>query len=340
MDDFVRVLLSYNDRIFNVIDPSRNFGDLLICKGMIKMLKKSCIKYKLYKYKTPNDIITRLLWTIIKFIESFPKMGIPHDICKKLTVGVLQSLLNYYYVNRCKIDFDEDEVILIQGGGDFNDMVGSYGIRLLKTILRYCPKNTLIIAPQSYYFKIINFAKLFTKHKGKAYLFCREKFSYNLLRSMKFPQNVKILLSRDTAFYATEDMLYIKNRANNANRFSHDLLAFREDIESIINDKVKKLIKMKILGERRFIESDISKKAKDLSEFLSLILQSERIYTDRLHVGIVAALFGKKVFLFPCCYWKTKGVYLFNLKDYNNVVYIDEYYLDKPDKLVNLLSQK
>jgi len=337
MDEFERIVSFYKDSIFNVIDPSRNYGDVLIYKGMTRILKKAGIKYRVYRYKSPNDIITRLLWTIIGFIENiFPKIGISYDKCKKIITRPIESLLISYCVNRSKINFDKDEVILIQGGGDFNDMRSSYGIRLLRTILKHCPENTLIIGPQSYYFEITNFPKFFVNFKGKAYLFCREKFSYKLLSGMKLPRNVKVLLSRDTAFYALEEILSSNIKDDKVNCFSYDLLAFREDAESIINDEIKELI-LKILDSRRILESDISIKARNLSEFLNLILQSERVYTDRLHVGIIATLFRKKVYLFSCCYWKTKGVYLFNLKNYNNVVYIDKSDLETKNKLVDLL---
>ena len=44
MDDFERIVLSYKDAIFNVIDPSRNYGDVLIYRGMVKIFKKAEIK--------------------------------------------------------------------------------------------------------------------------------------------------------------------------------------------------------------------------------------------------------------------------------------------------------
>lgn len=339
MDDFERIILSYRDSVFNVIDPSRNYGDILIQRGMVKILKNAGISYRFYRSKLPNDIVSRILWTVMEFVENiFPKIGMPRDKCKKITKPI-QSLIISYCAWRSRINFNKDEVILIQGGGDFNDMCGSYGLRLLKTILKHCPENILIVGPQSYYFEMTNFPKFFTNHKGKVYLFCREKFSYKLLQSMRFPENVKILLSRDMAFYAIEDILPLYKNAK-VNSFSYDLLAFREDVESIINDEIKKLIKMKIGGTRRILESDISIRAKNLSEFFNLIVCSRRVYTDRLHIGMVAALLGKKVFLFPCCYWKTKGVYLYNLKNYNNVVFIDEHYLEKMDKLTDLLFVK
>jgi exopolysaccharide biosynthesis predicted pyruvyltransferase EpsI len=339
MDDFERIILSYKDFNFNVIEPGGNYGDVLIYKGVEKILKKAGIKYKKYRYKSPNDIVTRILWTIARFVESvFPKIGIRHDKCKRLIARTMQSLFIVYCVNKYRIDFNKEELILIQGGGDFNDTCSPCGIHILKTILKYCPENTLIIAPQTYYFEITNFPKLFTNYKGKAYLFCRGEFSYELLRRMKFPQNVKVLQSPDTSFYSLEDILPFYEKNAQANSSSYNLLAFREDVESIINNEIKELIKTKILSMERILESDISKRAKNLSEFLNLIFHSKRVYTDRLHVGIVAAVFGKKVFLFPCCYWKTEGVYLYNLRKYSNVVYVDKCNLENRDKLVELLS--
>ena len=337
MDEFEKLILSYRDFNFNVIEPPKNYGDVLIYKGAEKILRKTGVKYKVYKDKPLSDVIVRLFRVAKEIIDVvIPKMGVSSNGCKAIK-NKIDSLRISYCVRRCKIDFDKNEVIMIQGGGDFADIYYTHGIQLLKVILNCCPENTLIIAPQSYYFQTVVFPTLFSNYKGKAYLFCREKFSYHLLNNMNFPKNIKILLSPDTAFYSIEDILADHENIQ-AHRFLYDLVSFREDAEAIVNDETKKLIKTKINGKTRILESDISVKAKNLSEFINIIRNSKDVYTDRLHVGIVSTLFGKRVFLFPSGYWKTLGIYLYSLKKYDNVTYVENRYLENETKLINFLS--
>lgn len=203
-------------------------------------------------------------------------------------------------------------MILIAGGGNINDIC-RYGVYLLELVIHQNPNATIIVAPQSYYFQETKFPSIFKGFRGQAYLFCREKYSYSHLNKMKFPDNVEVKLSHDTAFYLSKNDFP-------EGKPSHDLLCFRTDKESVMDEETKKVV---MAMAENPLEGDICIKAKSFEEFTSTIADSKKVFTDRLHVGILSAILGKTVFLFPSSYWKNKGVYEHTLSEYDNVTFIE-----------------
>ena len=53
--------------------------------------------------------------------------------------------------------------------------------------------------------------------------------------------------------------------------------------------------------------------------FIAFIDRYDEVRTNRLHVGIGAALLGKEVKFYPNSYYKNKAVYDFSLKDFPNI---------------------
>lgn len=134
----------------------------------------------------------------------------------------------------------------------------------------------------------------------------RESVSYHYLKSVvPYPEN--IFLSHDMAF-ALED-LQLQGRMRAAEHIKVTRYAFREDVEqhpargpplscnedlSVTCDGMQ--------GESVEIVSVVTR-------FIKLINTSDAIYTDRLHVGIVASILGKEVRLFSGSYYKVQAVY-------------------------------
>ncbi|MGB9853850.1 MAG: hypothetical protein ACPLRY_03465, partial [Candidatus Bathyarchaeales archaeon] len=85
------------------------------------------------------------------------------------------------------------------GGGYMNDLY--YGLVLLKGILKRS-KKPVGVAPNSFWFKKTDFRKLFVD-KRPVVLFCREKYSFDILSDMRLPKNVEARLSKDTSLYLT-----------------------------------------------------------------------------------------------------------------------------------------
>lgn len=72
---------------------------------------------------------------------------------------------------------------------------------------------------------------------------------------------------------------------------------------------------------------DISKRGNALAPvggFLRKIASFEEVYTDRLHVGIAAALLGRKTHLYSNDYFKIRAIYRSSMQDlFPNVIYHD-----------------
>ena len=60
-----------------------------------------------------------------------------------------------------------------------------------------------------------------------------------------------------------------------------------------------------------------------LSNFVSAVANARRIYTDRLHVSILAHILGKEVTLYSNRYHKNRGVYEFSLSGDSKVVFVE-----------------
>lgn len=308
-DSFKSVITKFKEKTVNLIRPGGNYGDLLIYLGLEKLLKSVGIPYGIFRYVEKYDFLFRAYrWGLRKFTEKIlrnkeKQNGITNAICS--------PFYHYYIKRRWYAQFNDNSIILIGGGANINDF-WPRGIRLLRLLINQNKNSTIIIAPQSYYFRTTDFPSIFNEFEGEAYLFCREKYSYKLLSKMKLPKNVKVVLSHDTAFYLSKED-FPKGSPK------HDLLCFRQDKESIITEKVKNAVRK--IAENP-LELDVATKAKNFNEFVSTITNSKNVYTDRLHVAILAAILKKQVVLFPNKYWKNKGVLEYSLKKYKNVTFI------------------
>jgi len=308
-DSFKSVIIKFKEKTINLIRPGGHYGDLLIYLGLEKLLKSIGVSYRIFRYVEKYSFPFRAYrWGVRKFTEVILHNKEKQD---SITNTICSPFYHYYIKGRWRAQFNDNSIILIGGGGNINDF-WFHGIRLLKLLINQNRDSTIIVAPQSYYFRITNFPSIFKEFEGEAYLFCREKYSYKLLSKMKLPTNVKVILSHDTAFYLSRED-FPKGSPK------HDLLCFRQDKESIITEKVKNVVRK--IAENP-LELDVATKAKNFNEFVSAITNSKNVYTDRLHVAILAAILKKQVFLFPNKYWKNKGVFEYSLKKYKNVTFI------------------
>ena len=326
-DNLLDVIKKYKDKHFIVIRPGGHYGDILIYLGLEKMLWKMNLDFSLYEYKDRyNKFHHFYIKAIRKVNKLYNKIVVDH---KDLLYHNFTFSIFNYYLPILKVKFYKDHVILIHGGGNVNDLWGN-GLRLLYMIIYHNPYSTIIIAPQSYYFKYTNIKSLIGSFKGKLYLFCRERYSYLYLQKMNLPKNIKVFLAHDTALYLTKHDFNIHTNSK------YDLICFREDKESVVPRFVKDMI---IKFAWNPVVYDISIKAKSFSQFLKFVANANVIYTDRLHVAILGYIFSKKVFLFPNKYWKIKGVYEYSLSKCQNIFFIDKYFLSKKG-IIYLFNKK
>ena len=146
---------------------------------------------------------------------------------------------------------------------------------------------------------------------------CRETVSYDALRESGMPAD-RLLLGEDLAFTIDPaDFAEIRKGEGTG-------LFLRVDVESAG--------KMPIPQGNIDISMCWNGDLWDDPEFTAAVCRSivlyinrfETVVTDRLHVGIMAALYGKKVILHPNDYYKVRAVYLHSLERYRNVTFMDD----------------
>lgn len=255
-----------------------------------------------------------------------------------LEKGLEQYLENNQYITtRSVLSAD---IILMHGGGNIDD-VWHCGKELLIRLLREHPNKIIVAAPNTYHFFETDLEKIMNGFTQEIYLFAREKFSFARLKEMRLNANIHIALADDTAFLL-EGTSYVKD-LQRQNREEYTLFAFRTDTESRLltieydphrkDTILEKLKYVYLLWQiRRFLKteqkdafnagkkiiSDISH--CDFDTFVAIVSHASKIYTDRLHVGILGALLGKKVHLYNTKYDKIDGVYDQSLYRYPHVV--------------------
>lgn len=315
MGELEKKLLEKQTDKFLIVEPGGNNGDKLIYMGMEKKLEKLGIKYAVLRYRDKKKItfFYKLYWHMTrKMIKMLPVLEE-----SKLFWMILDDRV-YEWTVRCdKIQDPSADVILIHGGANFNDLWG-HGLHILKNIIKNNPSSTIIVAPQSYWFYKTRFWELFKNTRQEIHLFSREKYSYNLLRSMDLPENVHVYLSHDSAFYLSKKDFHPTSG-------NYDLICPRRDKESVVTWNIEgweagSIIDLRESKKRVFI-GDISR--LDFGVFVKLVEGSRCVFTDRLHVAIFSAILGKDTFLYPNCYHKNKGVYEFSLRKYPNVEFIN-----------------
>lgn len=324
MDRLEEMMLEYRNKKFVLIEPGGNNGDRLIYMGMEKKLKELGINFTVSQYKENSKVslLSSIYFGPWKRILKTPSAACKSSYGLGMAISKLDSKVYEQTLRTDKIQVDPSDVVLIHGGGNVNDLYG-FGIRLLKKIIQHSLNRVIIVGPQTYWFKWTHFPELFLKARQEVHLFCRERYSYNLLRSLSFPENVHVYLSHDTAFY-------LSKKDFQARRGAYDLICFRTDArESLLFQKTKNSDVLQKIGPRDLRKSQMRVFVGDVQslpnfrEFLELIEGSTKVCTDRLHVAILAAILGKDTTLYSDPYQKNKGVYEYGLSCYPNVKFVD-----------------
>jgi exopolysaccharide biosynthesis predicted pyruvyltransferase EpsI len=152
LDKLKETILRYRKSRFVLVEPGGNHGDRLIYKGMEKKLRQLQINYLVVQYREcfKNLLLVTLLYSLchrILRVASFAnKLGKSWSVAiLKLDRWIYEKTLKPY-----KIQALPNDVILIHGGGNMNDLW--HGIRLLKSVIQNNPLNVLIVGPQTYWF--------------------------------------------------------------------------------------------------------------------------------------------------------------------------------------------
>jgi exopolysaccharide biosynthesis predicted pyruvyltransferase EpsI len=200
----------------------------------------------------------------------------------------------------------KNKTIICSGSGN---LVGKY--KQLRTFLQNNADlkfgNEIILLPQT----ISNEDKLISSFGSNITVMCRERQSHAYVHSlMKNKSN--IFLSHDMAFHISDDLSSFRNTIPN------------KRCMNVIRTCLKESTLFPIPGDNDDLSFTLNRpgntsdvkicKSVCLDMFRS-VAQAEHIVTNRLHVGIAAALIGRKVDLYPSNYWKIPRVWEYSMEN-------------------------
>ncbi len=212
------------------------------------------------------------------------------------------------------------------------------------------PDKKVVIGPATFEYGFTDWPGTFTRYADRiAGLFCRDKRSFQNLSQAKLPEVIVKGLSHDTSLYLKDSPLIQDLRAKV--REEYILVALRRDKETYPGSEeklAKKILPLlsrklskKILrwarkkAKHRKLRTITNNYAKDFpvrdidiwlledEQYLQTICQAKQVHTDRLHVMIVSAMLGKKVFAYKTLYGKLENVYEHSIKGWADVTFVN-----------------
>ncbi|MCD8295940.1 MAG: polysaccharide pyruvyl transferase family protein [Prevotella sp.] len=249
-----------------------------------------------------------------------------------------------------KPQIDENITILFIGGGNFGDLWESHQI-FRHCVMKDFPMNPIVQLPQSVFFqsqeKLKEDIEIFDGHKGNVTICLRDQQSYDIIQ--KYYKNVTAMLLPDMVL-GLDISVYLKKFNINVNSTKGDLYVRRTDLEVYNQHETDRLIPLNAITAdwpslcnrchalkvyyifcHFFNILRINHRGIDDFIFMhylkNIIIKSgikflssyKRVYTTRLHCGIIAFLMGKEVIMFDNFYKKISGVYNLWLNDQPNI---------------------
>ncbi len=241
---------------------------------------------------------------------------------------------------------EDAEIILYPGGCP--TMWPTVLTKIEESLKKYTQAK-LVIGPATFVFGYTDWDKKF-KYFGSQILglFAREPKSYANLENANLPSNIQIGLSHDPSLYLL-DSSWMKEQRKNCSQ-EYILTAFRRDHEAnsgieekcikplkpILSDKLfKKLTRWaRKQSKRRNIRmahklsnNDLPFRNEDVwrmpfDGYVETIRRAKEVHTDRLHVMILGAMLGKKIYGYPTSYGKLNNVYEHSLKGWADVKFV------------------
>jgi len=239
---------------------------------------------------------------------------------------------------------DKAEQIVMTGGGRMVDIYRGEFQKIV-TFRRDYPSLPLILAPQTFQPRAVDFEDICKISSSPLILFARENNSANALRQLKLPQHCQVHVSQDLAF-ELRDSEFISNLLKNTTE-KHVLIAMRKDREGVagvltkmrapwLPKKIRRPLSWlrdrmvacvshgtinKILKQENCpkhlpkIYRDVSSSVS-FEEFVAIIRDAALVVTNRLHTAVLGNLLNKRVVLICSGEYhkhKVKGVYDFSM---------------------------
>ena len=118
-DLFKSIIVKFKERRINLIRLGGNYGDLLIYLGLEKLLNSIGVSYRIFRYVEKFNFLFRVYrWGLRKFTEI-----VLHNKEKQDSVlnAICSPFYHYYMKRRWRTQFNDNSIILIEGGGNIND---------------------------------------------------------------------------------------------------------------------------------------------------------------------------------------------------------------------------
>ena len=260
------------------------------------------------------------------FLETyFPEYGII-----KVTID------NWKYLKSRIISIvNENDVILISGGGNIGDIWSSF--QMSKDIVDSFKDNTAFFLPNNltYSTELISENKQIQqdiewfKDKDKLHIFCREEKSWSFL-SEYLPN---VYLVPDMCLYMLANEKLRTEYVNYTDvKKDYVLTIFRNDVEKVFEGESEIASILKNMGETqvkvdthqyKYIPYEAGKDT--LKELFNTIMGAKLVITDRLHGMIFSVIANKPCIVFDNSTKKISGVYQW-VKNIKNIKFVEEKY--------------
>jgi exopolysaccharide biosynthesis predicted pyruvyltransferase EpsI len=223
-------------------------------------------------------------------------------------------------------------VIIVNGSGSFAVELWSPGLDGLRHYAQAFRDKPLVVLPSSYYWLATDFPGCFDGRRSPAYLFARERYSYELIRAQRYASAVHVGLDDDMAFALQDsDLLAQLKRAA---RCRHVLIVERFDAEAVtglerqlhasprtvavVPGALRRALKRVVHRQRTHssgftgqvmerlcdahphyrklpvVSEDISSQVGfTFEQFTHAVAEAAVVVTTRLHVAILAAMLDK-----------------------------------------------
>lgn len=292
-----------------------------MCIGRVRSCRKDMLDSHDFK---PFDIDSTAVLSELQKLPLFtyiPNSGNLGDML------IAKATLDFFGANniRYKMFSDVPDDVLVYGGG--GQWTSDYKQHWLKWLDLFKQASRIVILPSSFN----NCPELIDVLDERFVVFCREQKSYDYL--MSAGTKAKIILDHDMALRMTKQALRgrvrVYGRSNrraldsvkNAIEFPRTVIKLmRTDCESACGYDTDLDLSAVRYGAATSSAHHIDFCAKLM---LMAVDCADAIITDRLHVGIAAALMGKEVYLLDNTYGKLSGVYQHSLKSNPHIHFCD-----------------
>lgn len=248
---------------------------------------------------------------------------------------ITENQVNYCF-NRVRKRISEEDLILLQGGGNFGDVYMDQE-KIRERVVRAFPNNRVLLMPQSCFFKNGISDDVRNLYSRKNVTLCaREIFSYEKMRENFCTQ---VMLAPDIVLSAD---IYLKNEKRKGVG-----LCFRNDIESSMNLYEKdyvSAIAQKHFRDLKTISTvlpyrvDVQGRGQELDKILYTVSGVELLITDRLHAMIFAVITNTPCIVIDNTTHKIRGTYSW-LEGSQGVEFVEDPYMIE-DYILSLKGMK